>query len=83
MTPEELRDHTRELAKSRCKAKHRDYYDSLICVGPGSTRGFGPPCSECLAETESELEMKRAKAHGRKLSSEEATELRKRLGMKE
>lgn len=72
MTPEERRNQIRRLADSRCRRKHIDHYDSLICVGPGSKQGFGPPCDECLAETEHEYELKRAKAHGRELSPEEA-----------
>jgi hypothetical protein len=81
MKSEELRLHIRRLADSRCKAKHPDYYDSLICVGPGSTHGLGPPCDGCVAEVEHELEAKRAKAHGRELSPEEAAKMRRELGL--
>ena len=73
-----LRQHIRNLADSRCKAKHRDYYDSMICVGPNEG-GFGPPCDSCLEETRRELEQKRGKAQGRELSPEEAAKVRKRL----
>ncbi len=82
MTPEQGKDYIiRHLARSKCEAKHPDLYDSMICVGPGSQKGFGPPCDECLAETEREYEAKRAKAHGRELSPEEAAEVKKRLGI--
>ena len=82
MTPEQLKAHIRGLADSRCQAKHPDYYQSLIRVGPeDSAVGSGPPCDECLAETEREYEDKRAKAHGRELSPEEAAEVRGRLGL--
>jgi len=57
-----LQSHLRGLADRRCKRKHRDYYDSLICVGPGSGKGFGPPCDECIAEVEREQRVKRRKA---------------------
>ena len=79
-TEEEQRNaHVRRLADSRCRNKHRDYYDSLVCIGPGSAH-FGPPCNDCIEETRKELEMKRCKAHGVQLSPEEAAEVRKRLG---
>ena len=81
MTPEELRKHIRHLADSRCKAKHLDYYNSLICVGPGSEHGFGPPCDGCIAEVGREYEAKRSKAHGRELSPEEAAKVRRKLGL--
>ena len=80
MTSEEYRRHVRNLADHHCRAKHRDYYDSLICVGPNQN-GFGPPCDGCIHEVESELEQKRGKAHGRELSADEAEEVRKRLGI--
>jgi hypothetical protein len=80
MTLEEFRDHVRQLANSRCKAKHPDYYDSLICVGPNSG-GFGPPCDNCIKETRLSLEAKQTKAHGRELSPKEAVEVRRRLGI--
>jgi hypothetical protein len=52
----------RDLARARCKKKHRDYFDSLVCVGPGSSKGFGPPCDECLAEVEREHKKKKRRA---------------------
>lgn len=81
MTPEELKDHIWHLADSRCNTKHPDYYDSLICVGPGSAHGFSPPCDECCAEVEREYWDKYAKTHGRELSPEEIVEMRKKLGL--
>ena len=81
MTHEELKKHLRQMADTRCKQKHRDYYESLICVGPAS-RDFGPPCDECRAEIVIEYNVKRGKMHGRELSPEEAAALRKRLGIK-
>ena len=83
MIREELRQHIRNLAKSRCRAKHPNSYDSLICVGPGSKHGFSPPCSGCLAEATSEYEMKRSKAHGRELSPEESAEVHRKLGLED
>lgn len=80
MTSEDHKNHVRRLADSRCKAKHLDHYDSLICVGPNSS-GFGPPCEDCIRETEDELEKKRDKAHGIELSSEEAARVRQKLGL--
>ncbi len=80
MTPEEWRIRLRQMADDRCKKKHRDYYESLICVGPGS-RDFGPPCDECRAEVAMENNLKRGKMQGQKLSPEEAAALRKRLGI--
>ncbi len=79
MTGRELQQHIRNMADERCKAKHPDVYDELICVGPGSAH-FGPPCDDCMRETEAELELKRGKAHGRELSPEEAAKLRSELG---
>jgi|GEM_PF-3584408 len=79
-TDEQWRKYVRKVADSRCKNKHQDYYDSLICVGP-NTGGFGPPCDNCVEETHKELEQKRGKAHGQELSPEEAKEARKRLGI--
>lgn len=76
MTPEMWRAHIRNLADSRCKNKHPDYYDSLICVGPNPS-GFGPPCDGCVEETRLELEQKRGKTHGRELSADEAAEVRR------
>ncbi len=81
MTPQEWHSHVRRLADSRCQNKHRDVYDSMVCIGPSSTH-FGPPCDECLEETRNELEQKRGKAHGTELSPEEAADLRRRLGIK-
>lgn len=80
MTSEQYRAHVRNLAESRCRAKHPDYYDSLICVGPNSS-GFGPPCDDCIREVRVELDRKRSKAQGRELSPEEAEEVRKQLGI--
>ena len=82
MTQEQWRAHVRNIADSRCKQKHPDVYDSLICVGPNSS-GFGPPCDSCVAETKESLEQKRSKAHGTLLSPEEAAAVRKRLGLPE
>ena len=79
MTPEELERHIRNLADSRCRAKHPDYYNSLICVGPGSAQGFSPPCYGCVDEVRRELAVKREKAQGHELSPEEAAEVRKKL----
>jgi len=59
---EHLRADLKKLADARCKRKHRDYYESLVCVGPGSGKGFGPPCDECLAEVEREYKAKLCKA---------------------
>lgn len=81
MTPDELRAHIRNLADSRCRKAHPDFHDSLICVGPGSSRGFSPPCSDCLAATEREYALKQDKAQGQKLSPEEAAQARKDLGL--
>ena len=82
MTLEEGKNYIiRHLARSRCERKHPDLYHQMICVGRGSEKGFGPPCDECLAKTEREYEAKRAKAHGRELSLEEAAEVKKRLGI--
>ena len=53
--------HIYRLADARCKRKHRDYYDSLICVGPGSSRGFRPPCNECIEEIRKELRQRQRK----------------------
>ena len=83
MTPEEREareTHIRRLADSRCRAKHRDYYDSLICVGPNES-GFGPPCDNCIEEARKALEDKRATAHERLLSPEEAAQVRRELGI--
>jgi hypothetical protein len=80
MTPEEQAAHVRRLADSHCRAKHRSYYDSLICVGPNS-QGFGPPCDGCIRETEQRLSSKRAKAQGIELTEDEAMALKKRLGL--
>lgn len=52
MSREQSRSRIRKLAYNKCKKKHPDYYDSIICVGPGSGRGFGPPCDECINEVE-------------------------------
>lgn len=88
MTPNQKRDHIKNLARSRCKRKHPDLFDSMICVGPGSEKGFGPPCDECLDEVEREQSRKQrnkkklAKVHGRELSPEETAEVKKRLGIK-
>ena len=76
----DLASHIRQMADSRCRNKHRAYYDSLICVGPNES-GFGPPCNGCIEETRRELEVKRGKAHGQELSPEESTEIRQRLGI--
>lgn len=65
MTPQEWEAHVRSEAGRRCKAKHPDYYDSLICVGPGSEIGFCPPCHECLVETRRELEQENAQVERR------------------
>ena len=54
MKSKKLKNRLRQLADTRCRTKHRDYYDSLICVGPGSARGFGPPCDACITEIERE-----------------------------
>ena len=78
--PDELTDHIRSLADSRCKAKHPDYYQELTCVGPGSSH-FGPPCDGCLNEERERWKAKRATVQGRLLSPEEADELKKRLGI--
>ena len=80
MTPEQWQAYVRSLADFRCKAKHRSYYDSLTCVGPNQS-GFGPPCDSCVRETEDELQKKRGKAQGKKLSPEETEEVKKRLGL--
>ena len=83
--PEEVeahRAHIRRLADSRCRAKHRDYYESLICVGPNES-GFGPPCDECVAEEERNWQNKRATVVGRELSPEEARALREELGIED
>lgn len=80
MTSEQRAEHLKDLARSRCERKHPDLYDSMICVGPGS-KGFGPPCDDCLAEMEREYEMKRAKAHGRKLSPEEEQKIKEEIGL--
>lgn len=81
MTPEELSKHLRNLADACCRSKHPDYHDSLICVGPGSEKGFGPPCDECLAEVTRDYELKRGKAHGQELSPEEAERVKQQLGI--
>lgn len=83
MDEEAWNNHVRELADSRCRNKHPDYYDSLICVGPGSENGFGPPCDGCVRETTQELETKRQKAVGVELSAEEAAAVRKQLGIED
>jgi hypothetical protein len=75
-TEEGWEEYVRHIADSRCRNKHIDVYDSLICVGPGN---FGPPCSECIEATRKELEAKRDKMHGTKLSPEEAEELNRML----
>jgi len=80
MTLQELHAHINNLANSRCKSKHRDYYDSLICVGPASSH-FGPPCDSCIAKVREEYEKKLGKAHDRELSPEEVAEIRKNLGI--
>lgn len=72
-------NYVRRIAVSRCKAKHRGTHDELICVGPGSEKGFSPPCDECLSETRAELEAKRGKAHGTELTSEESEEIDRML----
>lgn len=82
MTPEERRAHIRNLADSRCRNKHRDYYDLLICIGPNPS-GFGPPCDSCIEETRLELEKKRDKAQSREPTPEEDAALRKKLGIGE
>ena len=84
MTPEQKveRSILMSLARSRCKRIHPDVFDSMICVGPGSEKGFGPPCDKCIDLTMKEYAAKRAKAHGRKLSPEEAAEVKKRLGIR-
>ena len=76
MTPEEERAHIRNLADSRCKNKHRDYYDDNQCFGQNAGN-HGGPCDNCLEETRNELLLKRSKAHGRLLTPEEAAEARK------
>ncbi len=81
MTLEEQEQQIRRLADAKCQRTHRDFYDSLICVGPGSEKGFGPPCDSCLAETREEYELKRRKAHGVELTPEEAEEIRKKLDL--
>jgi hypothetical protein len=55
----------RRLADEICIKKHRDYHDSLICVGPGSGRGFSPPCDECIQEARTKLK-RRQKAKSQK-----------------
>lgn len=80
MIQEEREAHIRHLADSHCRNKHRDYYDSLICVGPNPS-GFGPPCDGCIEETRKRLEDKRATVHGRPLSPEETAEMRRELGL--
>ncbi len=77
MTYEDIR----QRAADRCKQKHPEIYDSMICVGPGSERGFGPPCDECLAAMEQEYLMKRAKGLGKELSHEETNKIKKELGI--
>ena len=72
--------HLRNLADSRCRKKHPDYHQSLICVGPGSARS-GPPCDACLEETRQEYETKLGKMHGKELSPEEAEAVKEKLGL--
>ncbi|OHA91019.1 MAG: hypothetical protein A2758_01360 [Candidatus Zambryskibacteria bacterium RIFCSPHIGHO2_01_FULL_49_18] len=76
------RAHIRRLADERCKAKHREYYDSLICIGPNES-GFGPPCDGCVAEEEKHWQNKRATVVGRKLSPEETRALKEKLGIED
>ena len=42
----------KEYALDLCARTHPDVYDSLICVGPGSEKGLGPPCSDCMRMTQ-------------------------------
>ena len=44
------KDNLRTKAKKLCRKKHPHLFDSMICVGVGSERGFGPPCDECLSQ---------------------------------
>jgi hypothetical protein len=53
----------------------------MICVGPGSEKGFGPPCEECIYDTEREYQLKQAKAVGVELLPEEAERIRKKFGI--
>ena len=78
-TDEQWLAHVRNLATPHCKNKHPDYFESLICIGPGSER-FGPPCDGCVEEKRLELEAKQRKAHGVEVSPKEAAELRKHFG---
>lgn len=78
---EALNNHIRHLADSKCKNKHPELYEALTYKGPGDPDGLGPPCSDCLGETQKEYEAKRAKAHGQVLTPEEAAEIRKKLGL--
>ena len=81
MTPEELRNHIRQLADSKCRIKHPDYYSDRNDDSEPVNCGPSGPCESCVEETDREYTMKRAKAHGRELSPEEAAEWRKRLGL--
>lgn len=80
MNATEFEAHVRKMADSHCQTKHRDHYESLICIGPNS-QGFGSPCDECVREMRERLINKRAKAHGQELSAEEAEKVRKELGL--
>lgn len=83
MTPKQKidRDQIRRLARSRCKVEHPDFHDSLICVGPGSGKGFGPPCDECLFAAELAYKVKEAKEMGVELSKEEIRRLKSKIGL--
>lgn len=79
MKPEEWRAYVRKLARELCVRKHQDRYGSLICAGP-SRSGSGPPCDECVAVVEHDLEEKRRKSDEVQLSLQEVTRLKERRG---
>ena len=50
-----LRAHIRSIAESRCKEKHRDFYEDNQCFGPNAGN-HGGPCDSCLDAVRREFE---------------------------
>ncbi len=74
----EQRERLKNLAHWKCKRKHLDYYESLICVGIGSERGLGAPCNECITEVEREYKSKQFRKHSLKASERRTRKAKRR-----
>ena len=71
MTEAQLEHQLWKLADNRCEIRHPEYY-----------KGIGErSCLECFNDLVREYKTRLTKAHGRLLSPQELTEVRKKLGL--